>query len=92
MDLKTLEKTVALARLQLTDREKEQFAKQMSSIIDYFEELTQVDTANVEPLVTPTNIEQKLRSDDVQAWAKPSEILDAVPEKQGHLIKVPQVV
>lgn len=92
MDLKTLEKTASLARLQLDDNEKEQFLRQMGGVIAYFEDLAQVNTEGVEPLVTPTNIENHLRVDEVITWAQPNEILQAVPEKQGQLIKVPQVV
>ena len=46
MDIEHLAK---LARLRLTDAEKEKFSKQMGTIIDYIEKLNELDTQNVEP-------------------------------------------
>jgi len=47
MDVK---KVAALAHLELTDDESTRFAPQMASIVAYIEKLSELDTADVEPM------------------------------------------
>lgn len=53
-----------LAKLNLTDAEIEKFTPQLSSVIDYFSELSEVDT-NIEPTSQTTGLEDVYRNDEV---------------------------
>src|SRR3989338_10050947 len=59
-----------LARLGLTDEEAKQYAEQLSSILDYVEQLKRVDTEGIEPTAQVTGLENILR-DDVVAGGLP---------------------
>jgi aspartyl-tRNA(Asn)/glutamyl-tRNA(Gln) amidotransferase subunit C len=81
-----------LARLELTTAELEMMAGQLTSIIDYFNQLQQVDTANVEPLAHPLPIQNVFRADD----SAPSLAVDAAlanaPDRRGNFYGVPAVL
>ena len=62
-----------LARLLISDEEVEQYAKELTSIFDFIEQLKEVDTSNVEATEQVTGLTNSLREDEV----KPS---DATPE------------
>lgn len=60
-----------LAKLELTDKEIEKFTPQLSKVIDYFGELAEVNTNDVEPTSQTTGLENIRREDKV----KPDESL-----------------
>ena len=89
MDIDSVAK---LARLTLTEEESKAFTEQFDSILNYFEQIKNVDTSNVEPMVTPTDIALYLREDEVKEWEGSSQVLEEAPETSGQLFKVPPVV
>ncbi len=54
-----------LANLPLTAEELKKFQKQLSSVVDYIDELQEVDTTNVEPTSQTTGLENVFRDDVV---------------------------
>ena len=93
MDVKIdVKKVAGLARLKLTPEEEVLLQKQMNDIIKHFEEIENIDTKAVEPLVTPSEIEPHLRVDGVVPWEGSELALSNAPEKSGNLFKVPPVV
>ncbi len=89
---KDLEKVAELARLAVTEQERQAYLKQMTAILDYFDQVSEVETKGVEPLVTPTQIEEFWRMDEQKEGLSAEEALGNAPEKVGHLFKVPPVV
>ncbi|MBX7230708.1 MAG: Asp-tRNA(Asn)/Glu-tRNA(Gln) amidotransferase subunit GatC [Bdellovibrionales bacterium] len=87
-----LKRIAELARLQLTEGELALYPKQFSSILEYFEKIAKIPTEKVEPLVTPTDMVQTLRGDEVKPWEHHNESLANAPERSGNLFKVPPVV
>ena len=49
IDLEQVRKVALLARLELTAEEEQQFTGQLSSILEYVEQLSELDTTDVEP-------------------------------------------
>lgn len=92
MDASEVEKIASLARLTLNESEKAKFSQQLSAVLDSFQAIAKVDTHNVEPLVTPSEIELNLRADESVQWANRERALANAPEKSGHLFRVPPVV
>lgn len=92
IDIKEIERIAKLAKLKLSDQEKQNYSEQLSKALDYFKQISEVDTAGVEPLVTPTDIALVLRDDVVIKEVSENEILSCAPERIGNLYKVPPVV
>ena len=92
IDQKTIEQIAHLARLQLTDDERKGYAEELSKVLMHFQEIEKIDTKNIEPLVTPTEIEFYARPDEVIKDISSDEILANAPDKAGRLFKVPPVV
>ena len=61
-----LEHIVKLARIELTDAEKDTFLPQLESVIEYFDVLNQVNTEGVEPTYQVNNLSNVLRTDEVK--------------------------
>lgn len=57
----------SLAKLKLTKEEIEKYKKQLSNVLNYFEELSEVDTDGVEPTSQTTGLTNITRSDEVKA-------------------------
>lgn len=91
-----VKKIAHLARLSITADEEKRFGEQMSSIFKHFEEIASIDTSNVAPLVTPTDMKLVFRADKLpERQDVAHSVEDAMknaPEKLGNLFKVPPVV
>lgn len=92
IDKKTVEHIAKLARLSITDKEAEEYSAQLSKILSHFEQISKIDTKGVEPLVTPTDVEEFWREDAVKRETTTEEIVANAPQKTGHLFTVPPVV
>ena len=51
-----------LARLELTDKELEKYGGQLSAVLNYIDQLKEVDVKGVEPTAQVTGLENVLRS------------------------------
>jgi aspartyl-tRNA(Asn)/glutamyl-tRNA(Gln) amidotransferase subunit C len=91
LSLEAVKKVSQLARLKLTDEELISIQNQLSLVLENFEQIAQVETTGVRPLVTPTEVAQVLRPDTVESFDS-EKILVNAPEKAGRLFKVPPVV
>jgi len=92
VDTQTIEHMAKLARLELTEAQATQYSQQLSEILGHFEQISKVDTKGVEPLVTPSEIENFWREDEVKKENTADEMTRNAPSRTGHLFKVPPVV
>lgn len=83
-----------LARIELTPEESERFAREISDVLVYVEQLQEVDTSQVEPVSQITGRKNVLRNDE--AIDSPQETKDIMaqnyPDKQDGYIKVKQIL
>ena len=88
-----VEHIAKLARLGLTDKEKEKFQKELSAILDFVEKLEEIDTSKVEPMTGGTNLVNVIRKDEIKPKIKDQrvKILKNVPKREGDFIKVKAV-
>ncbi len=86
-----VEKVAHLARLRLTEEEKEYFEKQLTSILHFVEQLQEVDTSKVEPL-TPSFEETPMREDEPMKDFDTELVLQKAPKAEGSFFVVPRVV
>ena len=87
---KDVEHIASLARLELTEEEKEKFTKELSSILDYFEQLKEVNTDKVEPTYQVTGLENVMREDKVEGCEEEvrNDSLKQFPEGVKDFLKV----
>jgi aspartyl-tRNA(Asn)/glutamyl-tRNA(Gln) amidotransferase subunit C len=81
-----------LIRLSLTEEETGLFSEQLSTIIDYFDMLGEVDIADVAPFTQPQIARAELRSDVVQPSMGREDFLANVPKRQGDYVRVSMVM
>ncbi|MEJ5338126.1 MAG: Asp-tRNA(Asn)/Glu-tRNA(Gln) amidotransferase subunit GatC [Aquificaceae bacterium] len=86
-----VEKVAHLARLRLTEEEKEYFEKQLKSILHFVEQLQEVDTWQVESFTSHFD-ETPMREDEPSRDFEPYLILEKAPEGEGGFFVVPRVV
>lgn len=88
-----IEHIALLARLGLTEEEKEKFAKQLSSILDYVEQLKEIDTDGVEPTAQVTGLENVMREDVMADCTKEvrDKLIKLVPDSEDDLVKTKSV-
>lgn len=82
-----LQHIAMLARLKLTPEDAERFQHQVSDILDFVEQLQEVDTAGVEPLHQVGEQTLVWRDDAVVGCNDRELLLDSAAERQGDLIK-----
>lgn len=85
-----VQKIANLARLSLTDAEIDKYSKDLNQILGYVEQLQELDTKNVEPMVGAVTHLKTLRTDTV-ITQDTSAMLANAPDSEGTAIKVPQM-
>ena len=94
---KEVEHVARLARLSLTEDEKERFTAQLGQILGYVEKLGTLNTDNVPPMTHPipmTNVwrQDKAEPSTAQTLGSPQDLLANAPEREGPLFKVKKVI
>ena len=92
IDPEAIQNIAKLARLKVTAEEAAELGEQLTKVLAHFQQISQIDTAGVEPLVTPSDIDFYTRPDVAHNPNTTEEILKNAPEKGGNLFKVPPVV
>ena len=92
IDAQQVRKVAKLARLDLTEAEIEQFAGQLSAILEYVEKMNELDTADVEPLAHCLPISNCFREDVVKESLGTEKTLANAPQRDGDFFKVPKIL
>ncbi|MDN5347168.1 MAG: aspartyl-tRNA(Asn)/glutamyl-tRNA(Gln) amidotransferase subunit [Clostridia bacterium] len=90
--LKEVEHVALLARLYLSEEEKQAYTQQLNSILEYMQKLNELDTAAVEPTAHVLPLKNVLRDDEVRPGLPREKALAGAPEAQDGQFKVPRVV
>ena len=88
----TIEHVANLARLNLTEQEKEKLTIEMASIISYMDKLNELDTTNIEPRSHVLQMKNVFREDIVQPSVDREDALKNAPSKNEEFFKVPKVI
>jgi aspartyl-tRNA(Asn)/glutamyl-tRNA(Gln) amidotransferase subunit C len=81
-----------LARIELTEDEKEAFTKQLNEILDYFKKIDEIDTSNIEPTFHVLDLVNVLRDDKVEPSLPKEEALKNAPQREDSFIKAPKIL
>lgn len=92
IDQDTTKKVARLARLELKEEEIPAVTAKIDGVISWVEQLSEVDTDNVEPLANVVNSELTLRKDEITDGACPDKVLSNAPEETQGFYVVPKVV
>jgi aspartyl-tRNA(Asn)/glutamyl-tRNA(Gln) amidotransferase subunit C len=92
LTIKEVEHVALLARLTLADNEKEVFARQLSSILNYAEKLNKLNTDGIEPLAHILPVYNVFREDIPLPGSSQEEILSNAPLVEENQYKVPKIV
>ena len=88
----TIEYVGILAKLELSEEEKEQAKKDMGNMLDYIDKLNELDTSNVEPMSHVFPVNNVFREDIVVNGDEREKILKNAPEEKNGSFKVPNTV
>ena len=86
-----LKKIASLAYIETNTDSALQLANDVSAIMDFVEQLRQMDTSNVKPLLHPLNLHQRLRADDVKVQDCRPEFAKMTPLFADNLYLVPKL-
>lgn len=92
VDQATVKRIARLARIRITDAEAQGLEKELTGILQWVEQLGEVDTSDIEPMTRVVPIELKKRRDVVDDGGIPDEVTANAPMKEDHLFVVPKVV
>ncbi|MEA5419306.1 Asp-tRNA(Asn)/Glu-tRNA(Gln) amidotransferase subunit GatC [Spirulina sp. CCNP1310] len=92
LDRAEVQKVAHLARLNLTPEEEIAFTTQLGSILDYFEQLSGLDTEGVAPTTRAIELSNVLRADELQPTVDREAMLQEAPAPEGDFFRVPQIL
>jgi aspartyl-tRNA(Asn)/glutamyl-tRNA(Gln) amidotransferase subunit C len=92
LDEKIVRHVAHLARITITDAEAALYRDQLSKILDYVNQLNELDTAAVPPLDHPGNACNVFRADVPHLPWTQDDALKNAPERHGEFFRVPKVL
>jgi len=92
VDETTVRRIARLARIKISDEEAKGLEAELSGILNWVEQLDQVNTAAVEPMTRVVPIDLKRRTDVVTDGDIADDIVKNAPMVEDHFFVVPKVV
>lgn len=93
MDQKAIKELSKLCRIECTPEEEAHFLKDLQSILNYFEQLREVNTEGVRPLDhVLESVVNVMREDTIEHLLPREKFLENAPSQIGGMIKVPTVM
>ena len=88
---KDVEHVAKLARLELTEAEKEMFTHQLGDVLAHVEKMNEVDTTGVEPMNHPIDFVNVMREDEVKYEQTKEELMKNAPVEEDGFFMVPKI-
>lgn len=85
-------KVANLSKIELNNDQVEKFAKELGEILGAFDRLSSIDTAGVEPLYKPLDLNNVLRNDEVKRYSDGESLLKSSGYYADDVLSVPKVV
>jgi|TARA_B100000927_G_scaffold109575_1_gene88458 aspartyl-tRNA(Asn)/glutamyl-tRNA(Gln) amidotransferase subunit C len=92
IDIKTIEKLASLSKLKFTKEELDLISKDMSKMVDFINQLDEIDTEGVEPLIHVNEGFNNWREDEIREMLDQKEALSNSPIKDSTYFKLPKVL
>jgi aspartyl-tRNA(Asn)/glutamyl-tRNA(Gln) amidotransferase subunit C len=92
LDEATVARIARLARIAVPEAELQPLAGELSRILEWIEQLNEVDTTDVPPMTSVVATKLRLRADEVTDGGRAEDILKNAPERHDGYFVVPKVV
>ncbi|MCW9033668.1 MAG: Asp-tRNA(Asn)/Glu-tRNA(Gln) amidotransferase subunit GatC [Alphaproteobacteria bacterium] len=92
LDKADVRKIAYLARIKVPDEDLDHLAGELSQIIDWVEQLAEVNTDGVEPMASVSDVTLPMREDVITGGNRPAEVTANAPEENKGFFLVPKVV
>ena len=92
IDNETVKRVAFLSRLKVEDEKIETTKEEFNKILNWIEELNEVNTDNVEPLISVNDTNLRLREDQITDGNYQEAVLANAPDKEYDYFAVPKVV
>jgi aspartyl-tRNA(Asn)/glutamyl-tRNA(Gln) amidotransferase subunit C len=92
LEASQVEKIAHLARLGINAEDIPAYARNLSDILAFVEQLEEVDTTSVVPLAHPLDAVQRLRADEVTETDQREVFQSHAPQTEAGLYLVPKVI
>jgi aspartyl-tRNA(Asn)/glutamyl-tRNA(Gln) amidotransferase subunit C len=92
VDKNEVEYAAMLARIELSEEEKELYSEQLSTILAFFDRLKEVDTENVQPTSHVVDLVNAYRDDEVRPGPGVEAVLANAPERSQRFFRVPKIL
>ena len=92
IDNSTVKKVAKLARIEINEEEETTLITELNNILGWVDELKQVNTDSVEPMLSVFNESMQMREDQAESNFDNSQILDNSPDSNSGFFVVPKVV
>ena len=90
--IQEVEHVANLARLEFNEEEKKRLAEQLGRILDYIDQLNELDTAETEPTSHAIPVKNVVRPDTVKPSLTRDDALANAPSNVDGLFEVPKIV
>ncbi len=87
-----VEHVANLARLRFSPDKLEQFTARMNAILEYMEQLNELDTGGIEPTSHAVPLPTAWREDEVKPSLEPEKITSEAPESADDFVVVPKII
>ncbi len=81
-----------LSSLQLSDDEVHNLQSDLDAIVDYIDQLGELDLSSVEPTYQVTGLENVWRSDEIEQPLTRDQLISLAPDQKAKQVKVPKVL
>jgi aspartyl-tRNA(Asn)/glutamyl-tRNA(Gln) amidotransferase subunit C len=92
VDEKMARRIATLARIGVSDAQLPALAKELSAILGFVEQLSELDTSGVKPLTSAVETTMLGREDVINDGGYPADVLANAPERDDDYFAVPKVV
>ncbi len=92
IDKETARRVAHLARIEVAEADLDHVARELSGILGFMEQLTEVDVTGVEPMTSVTPMNAPLRYDEITDGGNAERVLASAPLRRDGFFAVPKVV
>ncbi len=92
ISMKEVEHVARLARLELSDADKDRMRRELDGILSYIDKLRALDTDGVEPTSHAVPMTNVMRDDIPRPSLPQEEMLANAPERSGEFFRVPKII
>ncbi|BBB27293.1 Asp-tRNA(Asn)/Glu-tRNA(Gln) amidotransferase subunit GatC [Amphritea japonica] len=92
LDRSDVEKIAHLARLNIAEQDIQEYAENLTDILDLVDQMQAIDTTDIKPMAHPMDAIQRLRSDTVTEGNQRDHLQTVAPAVEAGLFQVPKVI